>query len=444
MGIHRTVQRLLPVTCLLLLAALPAVEAQSAKRSSLSRWLGDEATPEIRQLLAQHPRYRDASVQLVRADRNGLAEALVTVLNMNLQGREGIQLHTPTPYPTRPLRVAAGIDGLDCSASPQRHHRLLVSVRESDRRSAVVTLTLIEAGGSLDEGRNWQWRGRLSGPERDTFSAAVNQASGLGTLESPWENRDVEAAATDLHRQLACALRPQLRTRLGLNWSEGAYMPAQFTDVLNHSRHLLGDYAELAFTEEDPDYTLSARLTPFQNGVWQLWLNAEPARPGLSTVQAVAYFRHDGQTPSGVPYRLATTLPPVSPVDRGDPLEFLDVQMLDTWQGDAGPRRAELQVQLKLQNRSDWPIDYAFRLSGGHYQHCVPNPAYYRHDGYGRLTGRLDPGESRVQEIVIKNAQHRPNPWTGPRKCAGFRSLEGFEAFDSKGDTVTDYVRWSM
>jgi hypothetical protein len=103
-----------------------------------------------------------------------------------------------------------------------------------------------------------------------------------------------------------------------------------------------------------------------------------------------------------------------------------------------------LQVQLRIENRSDWPIDYAFRLSGGHYQHCVPNPAYYRHDRYGRLVGRLDPGESLVKRLVIEGARHRPNPWLGIRKCAGFRSLEGFEEFDSKGYAVTDYVRWGM
>jgi hypothetical protein len=433
------------------LVALAAADARAAERSALSRWLGDVATPQIRELLARHPRYAGQAVQVSRLEQNGLAGALSTLLTMNLQGREGITLHVPAKQTGRPSGLPARIDDLDCGAPGDRPLRLMVSVTAAGGRSGRVLLFLAEPGeGPSDPGagtpHRWQWQGDLTRAERGELKRSLAAANPDGSLQAPWRMVDAASAAADLHRQLGCALRPQVKTRLDMRWEDQTDLPPLFADVVNHSRHLLGSYAELGVTATAPDYRMQAVLTPFRENTWQLWLTGIPQSAELDPLQAVAYFHWQGAAAaSGEPLRPTGAPAPRPPApDRGPALDYLHVQLIDALQVEAGSRRAELQVQLRLENRSAWPIEYAFRLSGGHYQHCVPRPGYYRHDRYGRLEGRLDPGQSLVERLVIEGAEHRPNPWLGPRKCAGFRSLEGFEAFDSKGYTVTDYVRWSM
>ena len=118
------------------------------------------------------------------------------------------------------------------------------------------------------------------------------------------------------------------------------------------------------------------------------------------------------------------------------------MEMLDATQRDSGHASAELEVTLRIANQADWPLEYSFTLSGGHFNHCIANPAYYRHDGYGQLQGRIDGGDSVVRRLTISGTEHRPTPVFGTRKCAGFRDLDGFEDFAGRGYKVTDFVRW--
>jgi hypothetical protein len=130
---------------------------------------------------------------------------------------------------------------------------------------------------------------------------------------------------------------------------------------------------------------------------------------------------------------------------RGEPAsKYLSVELLEASQSDRRFSGADLRVRLRLANRAARPLEYALSLSGGHYQHCVPEPAFYRHDRYGYLQGRLEPGQSVVRVMNIEGARHNPNPWFGLRRCAGFRDLAGFEQFSQQGHKVTQFVRWSL
>ena len=223
-------------------------------------------------------------------------------------------------------------------------------------------------------------------------------------------------------------------------------LPPLMADTVNRSRHLLGAYAELGITTDTPDFRVGTELKPFRDNIWQLWLTAAPLKSGLAPVQAVAYFQSDELQRAPLPETRVPYAPPQrsSGPRPGPALEYLDVEMVDAWLGNTRAGKAELQLQLRLENRAEWPIDYSLRVSAGHYQHCIPEPAQYRHDRFGRLAGRLEPGQVLLKPLVVKGAQHRPNPWFGARSCAGFRSLEGFEEFADKGESVTEYVRWSF
>lgn len=435
-------------SCLaLLVIAFPhALQARTMSQSDLSRWLSNEAIPQISELLSHHPRFENQVLYVVREQHNGLAQALVTVLSANLQGREGVSPYArPHSFAQSPV-LPARIDDLDCGSARRPGVQLRVSVTGAGPRRGRVLLTLAESSDPSQVPHRWQWQGIFTAAERQSLQDTVVSEAADGSLEAPWSERDVESAAFDLHRQLACALRSQVRTRLGLKWPEPGGLPQLIADAANRSRHLLGNYMEIGITADDPDFVVQPELTPFREDTWQLWLSGSPRKPDLAPVQAVAYFKLPGSVAaSEAPTQIVTPSPaPLPDANRGPALDYLDVELLDATQLDKGFSTAELQLQLRLQNRSQWPIEYAFSLSGGHYQHCVPEPAYYRHDRYGYVEGRVGPGQSLIRRVVIEGVQHRPNPWFGVRTCAGFRSLDGFEDFARNGHTVTEFIRWSM
>jgi hypothetical protein len=226
-------------------------------------------------------------------------------------------------------------------------------------------------------------------------------------------------------------------------------------DVFNASRHLLGDLREVD-VQARGEFRIEPRVERFSDGVLQLWLVGTPQRAGFSTVQAVTYVYdggdlygedHELASPAPAlpspsprpPVRAVTLKPPASPAR-----DFLDVQMVDISQADGGFSSADLALQLRLENRGAWPIEYAFSVSGGHFLHCVAEPGNFRHDRYGYVEGEIAPGASLVRMLEVRGVKHKPNPWFGPRKCAGFKDLEGFENFPGKGYKVTEFLRWDL
>jgi hypothetical protein len=412
------------------IGTLPA-QSQAAQTSAFSHWLSRETIPELRELLAQHPRYAGQRVQVSGSTRDALSEAIATVVSSNLAGHGGITLVAKEQAVALHRVVPGSIDQLDCHASPSFDYLLQVSAVHNKAGQDRVQLELRDSSNAGEPSGSWQWLGEFSAAERRHLK---EPPAGNGSLGSPWHDSDVNAAALSLSRDFACALRPQIKTRLALQWPGKTALPALFADTASASRHLLGSYRELGISAVDPNYTVVVRVERFRQDTWQLWLTGTPLQSDLAPVQAVTYFVANDP---GMPL-------PAPPANLGNALDFIDVQMLDATQADEGRSRAELRVTLRIGNRATWPIQYSFTLSGGHFNHCVARPGYYRHDRYGHLAGNVEPGASVVRRLVIEGAQHRPTPWFGMRKCAGFRDLDGFEEFANQGHKVTDFVRWDM
>jgi len=427
--------------CLILVMALaalaPVLHAASAHAAQLrgfSGWLNRDAIPELQQLLAQHPRYQGQRVQIASETGNGLSEAVTAALNTSLAGQAGVLLVADGQISGVHAALPGSIDELDCRGSPRFDYLLRVSAAPVTAAQARVQIELLEASGAGERVHNWHWRGSLSAVQRQQLERAADSVVADGSLNAPWKAGDVDAAARSLSHGFACALRPQVVTRLGLQWPQDTSLPALFADTANTSRHLLGSYHELGIEKLSPDYSVTVRVQPFRQDTWQMWLTGTPRKSDLAAVQAVTYFK---ATDPGA--QRGTPPPPAAKA-----LDFIQVQVLDATQTDSGRARAELQVTLRIGNLADWPIAYAFTLSGGHFNHCIAQPDYYRHDHYGHLAGDVAAGASVVRRLVIENTQHQPTPWFGMRKCAGFRDLESFEQFTSQGHKVTDFVRWDM
>jgi hypothetical protein len=288
---------------------------------------------------------------------------------------------------------------------------------------------------------SWHWKGKFNLAEQEYIDRAAESLPANGSLAAPWQNEEVEIAARHLSRDFACALRPQVRTHLAIQWPEQSGLPGLFSDTINASRHLLGSYRELALGGVDADYEINVELQRFGDDTWQLWLVGIPRRTPLIPVQAVTYFRVADQDWLVQP-TAGSTIWQSQNVPAGEAVDFIDVEMLDATQRDSGRASAELEVTLRIANRAEWALQYSFTLSGGHFNYCIADPAYYRHDGYGRVEGRIDAGDSVVRRLLINGAEHRPTPTFGTRKCAGFRDLDGFEDFADRGYKVTDFVRW--
>ena len=431
------------VLLLALTALAPPLLARSLAASDLSAWLNDDVVPELSELLSRHPRFLGQRMHIVGGDNNALSEDIAIALNNNLVGQGGIAL-TPPGEVGPASRTTGSIDELGCFNAPEFDYLLQVTSHSSANGSDRVDLTLIDISSSAEQINRWQWQGSFSSAQRRQFEQSVVSAN--GSLNAPWRDQDVEAAAAALSRDFACALRPQIHERLGLLWVDAPGLPGLFADTANATRHILGDYRELGISEVQPDYAVAIHTEQFRDDIWQLWLTGTPRDQALAPVQAVTYFKSASVDASshGVAAATEGARQSASGNAPGPALEFIDVQMLDATQADKGRSRAELQVTLRISNRAQLPIAYSFTLSGGHFEQCIAAPRYYRHDDYGLLTGELEAGASVLRRLVIENAQHRPTPLYGVPKCAGFRDLQGFEDFASQGYRVTEYVRWAM
>jgi hypothetical protein len=392
----------------------------------------------LAQLLSQHPRYAGRSLAVVNDSGDALGDALSIVINSHLATTPGIELVT-TSGVTEVSFSPASIDQLDCLSAEGGELQLLISVAQPGRNSSVVSLKLRESGQDTAEpNRLWQWTGALSKGERDYAATPGAPRPADGSLTAPWEDTDVEIAAQSLSRDFACSLRPSVAERIALRWPEQSGLPALVRDTVNGSRHFLGGMRELYIAEQDVDYRVEAEIKAFRNDTWQLWLTGSPVVPLAEPVQAVAYFRAGN-------LQQAPLRPPVNrPLPAGTASDFLGVEMLGATQSDRGRSGADLAIALRLVNRGEWPIVYSLRVSGGHFNHCIARPGYYRHDRYGKLSGKLAPGSSQVQRLVVEGLEHRPYPWFGMPKCAGSTDLQALENYAVDGYRVTDYVRWDM
>jgi hypothetical protein len=424
-------------------ASLFASAAESAVPSALSKWLSNRAVPELRELLEQHPLYQDQRIAIVAIENDGLSEALATILRINLENRAGISLWQPQAASPAGVGVGvpASIDALDCNSPADFDFTLQVAAARSRGDRGEVSIRLVPVEQAEQTGDNWAWKGKFNQAEQEYIDRAAESSPADGSLAAPWQKEEVETAARRLSREFACALRPQVRTHLALQWAEQSGLPGLFADTINASRHLIGNYRELAHSGADADYEVSVELQRFGEDTWQLWLIGTPRKTALRPVQAVTYFRvADQEWPVLAKTGSASTRGYSLPI--GDAVDFIDVEMLDATQSDRGRTSADLEVTVRIANRADWALEYSFSLSGGHFNHCIADPAYYRHDGYGQVEGRIDAGDSVVRRLLISGTEHRPTPVFGTRKCAGFRDLDGFEDFADQGYKVTDFVRW--
>jgi hypothetical protein len=415
--------------------------AQAAAPSALSKWLSDHAVVELRERLQQHPRYQGQRIAIVASGNDALSEALVTVLHTNLDQRPGISLWTPPTANPVAAGAPASIDTLDCTTRPDFDYVLRVAAASNKPGSGEVSIRLLPVAQTEHADKGWQWKGKFNQAEREYVERSAEFPPADGSLAAPWQTEQFEIAARRLSRELACALRPQVRTHLALQWPEQSSLPGLFADTVNASRHLLGSYRELAHSDQDADYEVSVELQRFREDTWQLWLIGTPRKNTLLPVQAVTYFRV-ADPEWLLPATAASMYSHADSNPAGEALDFIEVEMLDATQSDSGRSSAELEVTLRIANRADWALEYSFSLSGGHFNHCIADPAYYRHDGYGELEGSIDAGKSVVRRLLISGTQHRPTPAFGARKCAGFRDLDGFEDFADQGYKVTNFVRW--
>lgn len=426
--------------------------APAKAASALSTWLNRTALPELRSSLSTHPRY-DAQTLVIRSEsENDLAAAVTTVLQQNL-------INTlPETVKTAPHAVtfdSSSIDTLNCSGVSQHAYTLLVTTHTLNSDRVQLRLNIVDARDPTVVVQQLSWLGTLSRDERRSLKRRETLMAN-GSMTRPWSNSQLQPAIVSISQQLACALRPQLKSQLSLFWQRDTQLPELLANAAIGSEHLLGQFPELYLGSERSDLLVTTRAQPMGDGLWQFWLIGTPTQNGLTPVQAVTYFRgqNNGLLPAlastiamtpapatpapKIPYRAAV------PASAGDAIDHLKVSLVNVSQSEKRRSRAILMAAVELTNTSSWPIDYSLTLSGGHFNHCIARPAHYRHDRFGTLQGQLQAGETRLQRLQISDTTHRPTPLLGIPKCAGFRDLEGLEDFATQGYRVTDYVRWTL
>jgi len=427
------------------LSCLTSAESWAAKRSQLSYWLSDTALEEIRALASRHPRLAHRSIHVSARGTTALDEAIAITLRDGLSGSKNLQVIVPTGNVRRQSSLSASVDDLHCRSPIAWENELQVAVLELSGRRVEVRLDLVDTAEPGVAFQTWRWRGSLSGPEREYLAMPARFKHNDGSMNAPWDSGELEQAAAQLSKLLACDLRPNIADQIQLEWPRQETFPMPFAATVTELRRRLGYYREIGEAPRSADYRLKVDWHPVSQKVWQLSIRGVPTETGMAVVQAATYieaeFAYRGEAAGEKQQAAPRLLVPRA----GQPAsDYLSVEVLDISRSDRILARADLRVRLRLVNRASKPIEYGLSLSGGHYLQCVTEPRFYRHERYGYTEGRLAPGQSVVAMMAIEGARHNPNPFFGTAKCAGFRELEGLEDFAKHGHKVTQFIRWTL
>jgi hypothetical protein len=435
--------------CALVIAATVSATALagSFRSSELSGWLERQPLARLQRLLAEHPRFDGQTLALQRVNDNALTDAVASLAEMTLQSSGNIVTSEALSQ-----RYEAGqpgsIDQLSCNDT-RADYQLRVELEKRNYSSASAHLTLLD-NYSGEIVQQWQWRGKLSGAEKD-YIKRTSIGSERGSPSSPWTQAQVADAAAALSRDFVCALRPWVGTELWMQWPQAGTSNPTLADTLRTSQHYIAAYRELAIVPGDGQFSVETHAEPLSDDVWQLWLVGRPLQAGLPTVEVATYLRaaeERTRRTSGAPTVVATPVistmpaPSMAPATTAAPREALQIDVLGITRR-AGARRADLTLRLRLTNEAPRALAYALKTTGGYFDGCRGDSASYRHDTWGSTSGSLAAGESTIATIRIDNLPHRPTPLRGRPVCVGFGDIDAFYSYHSQGERVTRYLSWA-
>ncbi|TQV66489.1 hypothetical protein FKG94_27030 [Exilibacterium tricleocarpae] len=458
------------VICLALLSGNShATERTLLKSSTLQRWITTDLLSYLTFEFNNHPRFKGQKLAVKAEGGDRLAAALHDTLQDRLLNVSGLQLVSTSARSNFNPTGPNSIDDLTCNTAHGADYYLRLSVTNLGTSKTEVRLLIEDAAsGAAVTGFGKQWQGRLSRHERRLQRQKHSARTPLGTTDQPYRASQPELAARHLALHIACGLRPEVGTVTAIYWQAPAVSSISFDNTLTIARHYLHSFREftLAQQPQQADVTLQPQEAPLGPGLHQLWLTGVAANSNtpLPGVNAVAYMAIEDRA-AGVLHRrrieqpgelTAGILPPAiepapptittprSDQPNSDPLDALQVNVVEVEQKTRRGQRADLYFTLRIRNQSDWPIAYSFTLSGGHFDRCRPYNRDYRHEKFGTLRETIGPGETQVEELVIRDLQHNPGRLSSRHKCAGVVDLDGFEKFALRGNKVIDYVNWSL
>ncbi|MDH3589098.1 MAG: hypothetical protein OEQ74_06815 [Gammaproteobacteria bacterium] len=169
---------------------------------SLNEWLGDEAVPGLTETFSQFPRFKGEVIHIavldgeqVAGDPNGLSTATRDAVHSALLQVPGLNI----------VRV----DGPEnCMNAARGGYYLAIDATGSGSRSATVTLRIFDiVERQWVSGFGYEWRGDLTGAQREALRRSVIADSTRGLRVSPFSADQSDLLAARLAADLACKLR---------------------------------------------------------------------------------------------------------------------------------------------------------------------------------------------------------------------------------------------
>ena len=443
------------MTALFSSAAYPTTGQSAAtvlKSSDLQRWMSGDLLAYLAFELNNHPRFKGRKLQLKTDADNQLALALDNTLRTLLLDIDGLQLlpeFTPGGFAPNGFN---SIDKLVCTNPLEVDYFLRLTLTGGERAGVRLSIEDAASGATLSGfGRHWQ--GRLSRFERRLQRRPGASPHTAGSTQQPYHSSQPQLAAQHLVTAIACQLRVQIEDVTPVYWQMPPASSAGFDKTLAIARHYLHSFREFSRAQGpgEAQILLQPEELPLGDNVHQLWLAGLSAGgqplPGINAVtymamadrSVAAMQQHRTQLPAQIPPSRQAAAAPA-----GDPQRALQVEVVDIEHRDSRHQRADLHLSLRIHNPSQRTIDYAFKMSGGYFIGCRPHNRHYRHQRFGTLRETIGPGETQVEELVIRDLQHRPGRGQPAPRCAGVVDLDGFEQFTQRGNKVVDYVEWSL
>lgn len=279
----------------------------AAAEKNVEQWVDNELTPYLVQELAQHPRFKGATLKIVTMV-NGQSTAETDELSLKLRDRlQSALIDAPNVnIAWQPLdnqsRQRVARDGNDCQAGrPQ--YLIGIELRAPARAGAEVSVRALDAvQKTWVNGVGATWRGELKRRQWMLARTATRDRSFLGQRSVPYEESEKDLLAAHLAHDLRCELMREVSGEYVVN---NPASDKRDDDIIRLvGKHIAG-LSSLSFSSEQQNANalLETQAFPVDGSLHQYWVTLTPTDPGagLQPISTSVYVNQPARYMSALP-----------------------------------------------------------------------------------------------------------------------------------------------
>ncbi|XOV82634.1 MAG: hypothetical protein ACFHXK_17460 [bacterium] len=274
-----------------------AWSARTAHATDFTRWLNNEAAPQLAEKLSQHPKFKGATLTFAPAHHNQLAGAgnrlyqnIVEVLSHSIlsAGRNNIISAAGNSTCLHPEQTAQYIIGVAVDATTSNSYT--VQIRVLDHRLGVWV-----------SGISYRWQGALTRSQKSLLQRPSNKAAN-GTVTAPFSAQQQTQTARHLLQQIQCTFPAGVAGLIHVDTHLPATIAPAAAGITQELQRQLRLRPQWIFTSQPDEAAWTMTLQHEQASAqlppqWVLLMTPSD-RPSAPQIVAMSYIQSSNKAPT--------------------------------------------------------------------------------------------------------------------------------------------------